>query len=119
MILSASRGGVSVSSKKNGRGHSSAAGSPVDAEPSLRVATIDLLGYVIEPAVIALVSKLLCDRHTSIPVSRTDNILIVAMADPGNPTTFDELHAHTGLRIEAVTAPEAAILEAITKYYGA
>jgi type IV pilus assembly protein PilB len=115
-----------VETKKNG-----SARVPVDRDVGLaaeherelsqrrRVPAIDLVATVIEPTVTALVSKQLCERHTSIPVSRAGNHLIVAMADPGNPTTFDELAAHTGLHIEPVIAPEASILEAIRKYYGA
>jgi hypothetical protein len=40
------------------------------------------------------------------------------MADPGNLTTYEELESHTGLRIEAVTAPEDSILAAILRYHG-
>jgi len=80
---------------------------------------IDLARTVIEEAVISLVSKVLCERHTVIPVSRTGNYLIVAMADPRNRTTFDALRAHTGLQVEPVVASAAAIREAIARHYAA
>jgi len=83
-----------------------------------RAPEVDLAAYVIDPTVIALVSKGLCERHTSIPVSRTGNYLIVAMDDPGKRAAIEALRAHTGLQIEPVVASEAAIREAIGRYYG-
>jgi type IV pilus assembly protein PilB len=103
-------------SKTNGSGR-----LPIDSVPfgsDRAVPVVDIADYVIEPAVLALVPRLLCDRHTSLPIARVGDRLIVAMADPGNLTTYEELGSHTGLRIEAVTAPEASILAAILRYHG-
>jgi type IV pilus assembly protein PilB len=84
-----------------------------------RVPTIDPARYDIEPAVIGRVSRALCEKHTCIPVSRTGNYLIVAMADPERRASITALKAFTGLQIEPVTASDAAILAAIAKHYGA
>ncbi len=84
-----------------------------------RVPKIDLANYVIDPAMIALASRDICERHRVIPVSRNGRSLIVAMADPTNLHAIDDLKFLTGYAIEPVIATEAAILEAIVRYYGA
>jgi type IV pilus assembly protein PilB len=84
-----------------------------------RVPMIDLADYMVEPAIIAIVSRDICARHGVIPVSRTGNSLIVAMADPTNLSAVEELKASTGYNIEPVIATEVAILDAIGRYYGA
>jgi type IV pilus assembly protein PilB len=83
-----------------------------------RVPTIDLTNYVIEPAILAVVSRDVCTRHLIIPISRTGRALIVAMADPTNLSAIEELTTSTGYNIEPVVATEAAILAAIGRYYG-
>src|SRR6516162_9965000 len=47
-----------------------------------RVPTVNLDEYEIDAEILALVKKDQCERHHVIPVSRTGNSLIVAMADP-------------------------------------
>ncbi|MFO0676780.1 MAG: type IV-A pilus assembly ATPase PilB [Polyangiaceae bacterium] len=82
-----------------------------------RVPTVNLEEYVIDGEVVKLVSKEHCERHKVIPVSRTGNALIVAMADPTNLNAIDDLKFLTGYNIEPVIASETAIAAAIEKYY--
>ena len=49
-----------------------------------RVPTINLEEYEVDADVLKLVPKEPCERHKVLPVSRTGNSLIVAMADPTN-----------------------------------
>lgn len=84
-----------------------------------RVPTVSLDEYEIQPAIIALVSRDLCERHRVLPVSRAANSLIVAMVDPTNIKAIDELKVVTGYNIEPVIATEAAIVEAVERYYRA
>jgi type IV pilus assembly protein PilB len=84
-----------------------------------RVQAIDLAEYEIEPDVIKLVSKDVCDRHRVIPVSRTGASLILAMADPSNLHAIDDIKFLTGYNVEPVVASEAAIQKAIERYFAA
>src|SRR6185503_10405588 len=49
-----------------------------------KVPAVDLNEYEIDPEVIKLVPKEVCERHRVIPISRAGSSLIVAMADPTN-----------------------------------
>src|SRR5579863_5571854 len=84
-----------------------------------RVPTVNLDEYEIEPEILKLVPKEPCERHKVVPVSRTGNSLIVAMADPTNLNAIDDLKFLTGYNIEPVIASESAIQTAIEKYYNA
>ena len=66
-----------------------------------RVPTIDLTDYEIDAEILKLVSKEQCEKHRVIPVSRTGNSLIVAMADPTNLHAIDDLKFLTGLQHRA------------------
>ena len=82
-----------------------------------RVPTIDLDEYEIDAEILKLVAKEQCEKHRVVPVSRTGNSLIVAMADPTNLHAIDDLKFLTSYNIEPVIASETAILAAIEKYY--
>jgi type IV pilus assembly protein PilB len=84
-----------------------------------RVPTIDLADYDIDADIVKLVSKEQCEKHRVIPVSRTGNSLIVAMADPTNLHAIDDLKFLTSYNIEPVIASETAIVATIEKYYNA
>jgi type IV pilus assembly protein PilB len=84
-----------------------------------RVPTVNLEEYEIDAEILKLVPKEPCERHKVVPVSRTGNALIVAMADPTNLNAIDDLKFLTGYNIEPVIASETAIVSAIEKYYNA
>ncbi len=84
-----------------------------------RVQAIDLAEYEIEPEIIKLVSKDVCERHRVLPVSRTGASLILAMADPSNLHAIDDVKFLTGYNVEPVVASEGAILKAIERYFRA
>ena len=81
------------------------------------VPSISLDEFEIDPDVIALVPKDVARKHTAIPVQRAGSTLIVAMADPTNIYAIDDLKFLTGLNIEPVVATDAAIEDAIVRYY--
>lgn len=84
-----------------------------------RLPAIDLTDYEIEPDIIKLVSREVCDKHKILPVSRSGSSLIVAMADPTNLHALDDIKFLTGFNVEPVIASETAITEAIERYYNA
>src|ERR1700730_1123824 len=82
-----------------------------------RVPTVNLEEYEIDVEILKLVPKEPCERHKVVPVSRTGNSLIVAMADPTNLHAIDDLKFLTSYNIEPVIASETAIAQAIERYY--
>jgi type IV pilus assembly protein PilB len=82
-----------------------------------RLPAIDLSEYEIEPEVIKLVSREVCDKHKIIPVSRSGSSLIVAMADPANLHAIDDIKFLTGFNVEPVVASETAIAQAVERYH--
>ena len=83
------------------------------------VPAVNLAEFEVEPEVIALVPKEMARKHQVIAMSRVDNSLIVAMADPSNIVALDDLKFLTNYNIDVVVASEAAIAEALAKYYDA
>ena len=83
------------------------------------VPSINLADFEIDAEVLKLLPKEVVTRHQVIPVNRTGNTLIVAMADPSNIYAVDDIKFITGFKIDVVVASEQAIAEAISKYYTA
>jgi type IV pilus assembly protein PilB len=84
-----------------------------------KLPSINLDEYEIEPEIIKLVSKEICEKHRILPVSRSGSSLIVAMADPTNLNATDDVKFLTGLNVEPVVCSETAIQAAIDRYYNA
>ncbi|MDD5131774.1 MAG: type IV-A pilus assembly ATPase PilB [bacterium] len=65
-----------------------------------------------------IVPENICRHQTLVPISLEENILTIAMADPLNVFTVDDLRVMTGYEIKVVISSEAEIKSAIEKYYG-
>jgi type IV pilus assembly protein PilB len=79
--------------------------------------SINLANFDIDPDVIKLVPRDVAQKHQVMPVNRAGATLIVAMSDPSNIYAIDELKFITQYSIEPVVAAEAAIEDAILRYY--
>jgi len=84
-----------------------------------RVPAVNLEDYELDANVLKLVSKEVCDKHKCVPLSRSGNALIVAMADPTNLHAIDDIKFLTGFNVEPVVASEGAIVSAIERGYAA
>jgi type IV pilus assembly protein PilB len=82
-----------------------------------RVPAVNLDEYELDPAVLKLVSKEVCDKHKVVPLSRSGNALIVAMADPTNLHAIDDIKFLTSFNVEPVVASEGAIAAALERAY--
>src|SRR5262245_16286810 len=82
-----------------------------------RVPAVNLEEYEIDPEVIKLVSREVCDKHKIIPVARSGSALVVAMADPTNLHAIDDIKFLTGFNVEPVVASETGIAEAIDRTF--
>jgi len=78
---------------------------------------INLSDFDIDPAILKLIPKEICQKHQVIPVQRKGATLIVAMADPANIYAIDELKFLTQYNIEPVVASDQQIEDALSRYY--
>jgi len=81
------------------------------------IETIDLDHAPINPEAIKKVPRTLALEFKLFPVSLSKDRLMVAMANPFELATLDELQFKTRLYIDTRYAPESQILAAIGKYY--
>ena len=74
----------------------------------LGMGVADLDAHEVQPSVIDLVPSTIAVPHRICPVEYEDGVLIVALADPMNPTVLDDLRFMLNLEIKgAVAIPEA------------
>jgi type IV pilus assembly protein PilB len=81
--------------------------------PAANLAELD-----IDPNAVGLIPMETALRHLVLPVSRFGASLTVATADPTNVFALDDIKFRTGFNIEPVVASEAAIADAIKRFYG-
>ena len=81
------------------------------------VPSINLRDFEIDGEVLKLVPKEVVVRHQVLPINKSGNTLIVAMADPSNIYAIDDIKFITNFNMDVVVASEAQIAEAIEKYY--
>jgi type II secretory ATPase GspE/PulE/Tfp pilus assembly ATPase PilB-like protein/FixJ family two-component response regulator len=79
---------------------------------------VSLAEFQIDPAVLALLPRSLCERQLILPVSQTGKRLTLAMADPLNMGLIDELRFSTGLDIHMVMANTTDICTKLQELYG-
>jgi len=81
--------------------------------------TVSLGGRPVDPNAIALVPKALLQRHNCLPVARSGDTLVVAMADPNNLFALDDLRTATGLRIQPVAVDSRELMPALQQVLAA
>ena len=81
------------------------------------VPAISLKDFDIDEEVLKLIPRTTAEKHQCVPVNRAGSSLIIAMSDPSNIFAIDDIKFLTGYNVEVVVASEAAIKEAIEKYY--
>jgi type IV pilus assembly protein PilB len=81
------------------------------------VPSINLKYYEVDPTVIKLIPQDTAVRYQIVPLSRVGATLTIAMTDPTNVFAMDDIKFMTGFNVEPVVASEAAVSEAIAKFY--
>jgi type IV pilus assembly protein PilB len=77
---------------------------------------VDLSGFEIDGAALELIDVDLARRHEAVPVGfLMDGTVVVAMADPTNVLTLDELSMLTGRHMRSAAAPRQDILALLTR----
>jgi len=82
----------------------------------LGIAFVDLGEYDIDANVATMLSTDLENRYQVIPIAIEDNKLVVAMSDPANIFSIDDLRIVTGYDIRPVVATEADLQTMIGKF---
>jgi type IV pilus assembly protein PilB len=80
----------------------------------LNVAPINLGRINIQPEVVELVPREMAHNHKVVPVSRLENRLFLAMADPLNVLALDDVKRTTRMEIIPLIASEKAITDKLT-----
>lgn len=79
---------------------------------------VDLSNYVIDPEVISLISEKAALRFKLIPISKNNDELTIAMANPLDVYAIDFIRDHTKIKkIKTLLASEEDVISAITNYY--
>jgi type IV pilus assembly protein PilB len=82
--------------------------------PRVKPAELDKIDITVKN----IIPENIIRRELALPISRNDNTLVVAMADPLNVIAIDELSSRSGSLIKTVVATETEIKNAIEKHYG-
>lgn len=79
------------------------------------MSTIDLRGRELDPHLFLFLPRELARKYPAVPVSRTGTLLTVAISDPTNISTLDELRFLTNNQVELVLASPRDIEEALAR----
>lgn len=82
-----------------------------------RVPAVDLTRFEVDPGILKLVPADVAVKHHVLPLKREGRTLTVAMAEPTNASTIDDLKFITRYDIFPVIAGEYTLKTAIEKYY--
>lgn len=85
---------------------------------SLSIPSVDLSTYLIKPEVLELVPETLARKYALIPIYKIGETLTVAMADPLNIHSLDELRQRCNCDVKPAIASEGSVLQALERYYG-
>ncbi len=84
---------------------------------TLRPTKTSLANYRVDPDALREVPKVVAEEHKVLPLTVSDQRLLVAMADKSDVFAVDAVRARTGRRVEAVEVEEAELMAAIDEYY--
>jgi type IV pilus assembly protein PilB len=82
------------------------------------LAFIDLNSYQVDREVLKVIPEKVARRFNAIPLFKVGGMVTVAMENPLDIQSVDELNRVTGLEIQPVFGTRSAIAKCIDKYYG-
>ncbi|SDM98216.1 GspE/PulE family protein [Sediminibacillus halophilus] len=86
-------------------------------ELQLGIQSVSLYRYPIDQKLTEMVPKEMAQRNVLMPLTLRENTMTVAMNDPIDYFSIDDLELSTGFDIKPVIASKDDILQAINKYY--
>jgi type IV pilus assembly protein PilB len=79
---------------------------------------MSLAHFLPDEQLLEIIPSAILNRCLAIPVTKLGKMLTVALSDPFNVGTLDELQALTGLKVIPVVASEKEVKDALQKFYG-
>ena len=79
---------------------------------------VNLAQFAIDRDVVNVIPVDTAIKYQVLPLRRVGSSLTLAMVDPTNVSAMDQVKFITGFNVEPVVASEAAVTEAIHKYFG-
>lgn len=79
---------------------------------------IDLDESLVDPVVGSLLTQKFCEDHILCPVKKENGKLVLAMTDPTDIITIDQIEMMTGMRVSPVVSSELSIMAALGNLYG-
>ncbi|HHY72837.1 MAG TPA: Flp pilus assembly complex ATPase component TadA [Bacillus bacterium] len=86
-------------------------------EFQLGIPHVSLYQYPIDKSLINLIPKEFASRNSLVPLKKSGDRLYIAMADPMDYISIDDLRLRTGFQIETVIATKEDIQRTIRRYY--
>jgi len=85
---------------------------------ALGTEVVDLDQVEFTPQILRLIPAGLARLHRALPIGEADNAIRVALIDPLDTPTIEDLRFALGRDIDVVLAPSAQIEERLKKHYG-
>ncbi|WP_243297450.1 GspE/PulE family protein [Bacillus litorisediminis] len=86
-------------------------------EFQLGIPHVTLYRYPVDGSLTSLITKDFALRHVILPIKKEGNVLTIAMNDPMDVYTIDDIRLSTGFAISPVIAKKDEIIQSIYKYY--
>jgi type IV pilus assembly protein PilB len=83
----------------------------------LNLPALSIKELAVSPKVSALMDVEIIEKHMILPISRTEDTLSVATADPMEYEALDEVHFLTNLKVKVAVASRSNIQKAIDFYF--
>lgn len=77
---------------------------------------VDVMVFPVDRAAVTLLPERLCRLRTMLPIGFRDGSVLLAMADPLDIESIDDVHLRTGMAVVPLVATPTAIRHAIEKY---
>ncbi|MEV6927739.1 ATPase, T2SS/T4P/T4SS family [Dactylosporangium sp. NPDC051485] len=79
------------------------------------IATLDLVGYPIDPAAVTKIPMALVLRHRVLGIALNDHEITVGITDPGDVLALDDVRAATGLTVRPVVVARSELRKIIDR----
>ena len=85
----------------------------------LGIPRIDFSNYILDPKVVDILPENFCRKNLIMPLFKIGDALTIAMVDPLDIFTLDEVRLKTGCEVDPVVVSEKEIIRTFDQYYGA
>ncbi len=84
----------------------------------MQIPFVNVNNYIIDPKILDLIPEKIARRYNILPLFKIEKEITVAMSDPMNIVSIDDISSVSGYKVEPVIASEESILNAINQWYG-